>query len=117
MTVTGGNTDDTLTISLNGSNVRINDPNHTVGAGPGTTQVDANTVDVPLASITGNIQVNTLGGNDTLTLALAGGNFLATGLTYNGGTQTALRATSWSLPAAARARSPTTIRTRMTATS
>ena len=85
----GGTTDDTLTISLNGANVRINDPNHTLGAGAGATQVDANTVDVPLASITGNIQVNTLGGNDTLTLDLAGGNFIpAGGLTFNGGNPT-----------------------------
>jgi hypothetical protein len=76
----GGTTDDTLTISRNGSNVRIHDPNHTLSAGAGTTQFDANTVDVPLSSITGNIQVNniqvnTLGGNDTLTLDLSGGNF------------------------------------------
>ena len=45
---------------------------------------------VPLASITGNITVNTLGGNDTLTtLDLSGCDFIpAGGLTYNGGTQT-----------------------------
>src|SRR5205823_1691839 len=87
LTVTGGSADDTLTISRNGSNVRITDPNHTVGAFAGT-QVDPNTVEVPLSSITNGIIVNTNDGNDTLTLALAGGNFLANGgLTYNGGPQ------------------------------
>jgi len=85
----GGTSNDTLNISLNGANVRINDPNNTLSAGAGATQVDPNTVDVPLASISGQIQVNTLGGNDTLTLNLAGGNFFpAGGIAYAGGTQT-----------------------------
>lgn len=84
----GSNTDDTLTLSLNGSNVRVNDPNHPLSCSAGT-PVDANTCDVPLASITGNIQVNTLDGNDTLTLNFAGGNFLPPGgLIYAGGAQT-----------------------------
>ncbi len=39
-----------------------------LGASARTRQVDANTVEVPFASITGNITVNTLGGNDTLTV-------------------------------------------------
>jgi hypothetical protein len=87
----GGTTADTLTISLNVANVRINDPNNTLTAGAGATQIDANTVEVPLASISGNIQVNTLGANDTLTLALAGGDFIpAGGLSYAGGTQTSV---------------------------
>ncbi|MEQ1858792.1 MAG: autotransporter-associated beta strand repeat-containing protein [Chthoniobacteraceae bacterium] len=82
----GGTSTDTITITLNGANVRITDPSNTVGAGAGATQIDANTVEVALASITGNIQVSTLGGDDTLTLALAGGDFIvAGGLTYAGG--------------------------------
>ncbi|PYS23626.1 MAG: hypothetical protein DMF72_08740 [Acidobacteria bacterium] len=86
----GGNTDDTLTLSLNGgSNVRVNDPNHTLSCGGGITQVDANTCEVPLASISGNIQVSTLAGNDTLTLNFANGNFMpASGLSYAGGDPT-----------------------------
>ena len=41
---------------------------------------------MPLADITGHIQVDTLDGNDTLTLALAGGDFIvAGGLIYSGG--------------------------------
>jgi autotransporter-associated beta strand protein len=85
----GNDTNDALTISLNGANVRIQDPINGVIAGSGATQIDANTAEVPLASITGNIQVSTLGGNDTLTLALAGGDFIpAGGLSYAGGAQT-----------------------------
>ena len=85
----GGNTDDTLTISRNGTNVRINDPNNTLIAGAGVTQIDANTVEVPFANITGNILFDTQGGNDTVTIALAGGNvFPPGGIFYNGGTQT-----------------------------
>jgi hypothetical protein len=84
----GGTSNDTLTFALNGANVHVNDPGNTISAGAGATQVDANTVDVPFASIT-SIQVNTLGGNDTLTLNLASGDFIPTGgLAYAGGTQT-----------------------------
>ena len=85
----GGTSNDTLTISLNGANVRITDPNNTLTAGAGATQINPNTVEVPYSSITGNIQVNTLGGNDTLTLNFAGGNLLPPGgLSYDGGLQT-----------------------------
>jgi hypothetical protein len=84
----GGNTDDTTTISLNDPNVRINDPNHVLSCGGGVS-IDAHTCEVPVSSITGNIQVNGMGGNDTLTLSLAGGDFIpAGGLIYNGGSQT-----------------------------
>ena len=88
----GSTTADTLTISLVGLNVRITDPSNTLTAGAGATQFNPNTVEVTLASISGgNIQVNTLGGNDTLTLALAGGDFIpAGGLSYAGGTQTSV---------------------------
>jgi len=84
--INGGSSDDELTITLFGSNVRISDPNHALLAGIGATQIDPNTVEVPLASITGNIQVDTLGGDDTLILDLAGGDFIvAGGLSYTGG--------------------------------
>ena len=85
----GGTSDDTLTISRNGANVRITDPNNKILAGTGVTQIDAFTVEVPFANLTGNITFNTQGGNDTLTIDLAGGNVIpAAGLNYNGGTQT-----------------------------
>jgi len=53
-----GGKNDALTLSLNGTNVRIVDPNNGLAAGAGMTQVDAQTVDVPLASIAGSIQIN-----------------------------------------------------------
>jgi CSLREA domain-containing protein len=88
----GGTSNDTLTISLvAGPNIRVHETNaaNTLSCGAGTTPVDANTCDVPQASVTGNIQVDTLGGNDTLTLSLAGGDFIPTGgVSYNGGMQT-----------------------------
>jgi hypothetical protein len=87
--VNGGTTNDRLALSLNAGSVRVNDPSHTLAAGAGAVQIDANTVDVPLASITGNIQLNTLGGDDDVTLSFTSGNFLpAGGLNYAGGTQT-----------------------------
>jgi CSLREA domain-containing protein len=86
--INGGATADTITISLNATNVRVTDPSHALTAGAGASQVDAFTVDVPLASIS-SIQVNTLNGNDVLTLNFSGGNFLpASGLSYAGGNQT-----------------------------
>jgi CSLREA domain-containing protein len=85
----GGTSDDTLTISLNGSNIRIIDPNNTLTCAAPTTQVDTHTCEVPFSSVTGNIQVDTLGGNDTLTLDLSGGDCIPSGgVSYSGGTQT-----------------------------
>ncbi len=82
----GGNTNDTLTIMLNGANVRISDPSNLLFAGSGATQVDGNTIDVPLANITAGITVNTMGGDDVLTVNFSGGNVIpAGGLNYSGG--------------------------------
>ena len=84
--INGGTSNDSLTISLVGANVRVTDPTNTLQAGAGATLVNANTVDVPLASIAGNIQVNTLAGNDSLTIDVSGGNPIpAAGLAYDGG--------------------------------
>src|SRR5262249_46377370 len=45
--------------------------------------------EVPFTSVTGNIQVSTLGGNDQLTLDLSGGNFFPPGgVNYAGGDPT-----------------------------
>lgn len=85
----GGDSDDSLTITRSGDRVRVYDPNNTLGAGPGAIQIDEFTVEVLLASITGNIQVNSLGGNDTLGIDYASGNPLPTaGLIFDGGTGT-----------------------------
>ena len=59
-----------------------------MSCGAGRLSSIPNTCDVPQASVTGNIQVNTLGGNDSLTLNFASGNFVPSGgLVYNGGAQ------------------------------
>jgi CSLREA domain-containing protein len=84
-----GNDNDQVTLSLNGPNVRINDPSHLLGCGAGGTSIDPHTCEVPLSSITGNIHVSGGGGNDTLTIALAGGNvFPPGGVTFDGGDPT-----------------------------
>jgi hypothetical protein len=114
----GGTTADTLTLFLNGANVRVNDPSHTLTCGAGATQFDPNTCDIPFASITGNIQVNTLGGNDTLTLNLAGGDFIpAGGLSYAGGTQTSTPGDKLIISGGAQGHGRTTTRMPMTAAS
>jgi hypothetical protein len=84
----GADTDDTITISLvgAGSTVRIHDPNNTLRATSGTTQIDANTVHVPYASVT-SITFQAWGGDDTLTVDFSGGDPIpAGGLTFHGGT-------------------------------
>ena len=86
--VAGGDTNDTLTISINGLNVRVVDPNHRLGAGNGATSIDDNTVEIPIASLTGagGIVFDTLGGDDTLTIDFGGGLF-SEAITFNGGGQ------------------------------
>ncbi|MCC6327391.1 MAG: PxKF domain-containing protein [Acidobacteria bacterium] len=60
--------------------------NLTIGAGAGFTQSGPNAVTIPLAGITGSLTVDTLGGNDTLNVNLAGCDFIpAGGLFFNGG--------------------------------
>jgi hypothetical protein len=82
----GGDTNDTLTLARLGANVRVTDPANVLEAGNGATQIDAHTVDVPLGSITGgDILVDTLGGDDSLTVDL-GGAALGLPVAYHGGT-------------------------------
>ncbi len=76
---------DTLTTRLSGGNVIITDPNNTIGSFAGATQVDAHTVSVPLASITGRIQFDTLGDDDTLIVDSSGGG-IPVPIAYDGGT-------------------------------
>ncbi|MEQ1862206.1 MAG: hypothetical protein ABMA13_20000, partial [Chthoniobacteraceae bacterium] len=77
--VAGSGNDDVITIVLMGANVRISDLDNLLGAGPGTTQVDTHTVDVPFASITGTITFDALAGTDVLVLDLSGGNPMPSG--------------------------------------
>lgn len=74
-------------LTLVGPNVRINDAANVLKAGLGVTRIDAHTVEVPFSSFSsGSIQVNTLGGDDTLTLDLTGGDFIPdSGVIYAGG--------------------------------
>lgn len=85
-----GGKNDTLTISLSPvdiTKIRITDPNQVLGAGSGAVQVDAHTVDVPAADLSGQLQVSTLGGDDTLTIDFGQGNPVpAGGLRFDGGT-------------------------------
>jgi uncharacterized delta-60 repeat protein len=78
---------DNLILTRNGSNLRIHDPDNALAVGSGFIQIDPNTVEVPLASITGQFTINTLGGSDTVTVDYSGGDPLpASGLNYDGGT-------------------------------
>lgn len=88
VTDNGGTSADNLTMSLVGAGIRTSDTNQGLAAGNGCMQVDINTVDCPVSGVTGTILVNTLGGNDTLSVSLTNGNFIPLGgVTYDGGTQ------------------------------
>src|SRR5207244_1010032 len=83
-------TDDTLTVSSDGTKVIINDPNHLIATSiSGATGNGSNTVTVPYTAIgaAAQIQVNTGNGNDSLTVSHAAGRFLRN-LTYTAGAQT-----------------------------
>ncbi len=78
--------DDRIVISLSGENIRVHDPNHSLSAGSGVTQVDPFTVEVSLAAVSGQILVQSLAGDDLLTVDFSGGNPIpAGGLSYDGG--------------------------------
>ncbi|QDU28581.1 Bifunctional hemolysin/adenylate cyclase precursor [Anatilimnocola aggregata] len=93
--IAGGDTDDQLTLSRDNNGTPgdltddflvIHDPLNALAAGAGVIAIDANTVKIPFASITGNVTLETLAGNDTVTIDFTGGNPLpAGGLTFNGG--------------------------------
>ena len=87
----GGTTNDTITIQSDTTNSRfvISDPSNLLGTSiSGATGSGTNTVLVPFASVSGTqILVNTLVGNDSLTVDFSLGNFSKT-ISYDGGTQT-----------------------------
>lgn len=62
-------TNDQLTLSrVNVAGVdylRVTDPTNPLVAGPGAIQINANTVDVQLSTITGSVTINSGGGDDT----------------------------------------------------
>ncbi|MBL9152244.1 MAG: LEPR-XLL domain-containing protein, partial [Verrucomicrobiales bacterium] len=71
----GGDTDDTLTLVVNGASYRITDATNRLSAGAGAVQIDDHTVEVAIASVTGadGIVFDTLGGDDRVTVDLSGG--------------------------------------------
>ncbi|HQZ65816.1 MAG TPA: putative Ig domain-containing protein, partial [Planctomycetaceae bacterium] len=78
----GGNTNDTLTISVSGANLIITDPNNILSTlVAGSSGNNSHTVTVPLSAFTGGIIVNALGGNDTIVIASS----VTRSATLNGG--------------------------------
>jgi uncharacterized delta-60 repeat protein len=75
--IEGVDTNDVITISILGANIRVHDPSNLVEAGAGAVQVNVHTVDVPIADITGpsGIIIETLGGDDALIIDFSGGDF------------------------------------------
>jgi hypothetical protein len=87
--VTGNATaNDDISIKIVGTSYQIHDTNALVVAGNGPVQsVDANTVSIPVAAVTGGIFVTTGAGNNTLTVDSSGGLIAApNGIHYDGGT-------------------------------
>ncbi|OUS01513.1 hypothetical protein A9Q86_06970 [Flavobacteriales bacterium 33_180_T64] len=76
--------DNDITLSIDNANYRLssNTPGY-LTANSGTTQ-DGNDVLIPIASVTGNIQINTGAGSDRLIINFDGG-FYSRPITYNGG--------------------------------
>ena len=77
--------DDDVKIVIDGVNYRLSNANMVLTAGSGTRQ-DGNDVLVPIASVTGEIRINTKAGDDTFTVDLSNGNFRIP-IQYNGGSQ------------------------------
>ncbi len=77
---------DQLTIRVDGTNYRISDQAKGLIAGARAVQ-DGKDVLVPIASVTGTININTGEGNDHLNINLDGGDF-ADEIIYDGGDQT-----------------------------
>lgn len=82
----GDVTNDSLTLTVVGGNLRLTDPNNPIYAGPGATQIDANTIEIPISTVTGTLTFNGSGTDDVFTLDFMGGNPLPlAGLFFNGG--------------------------------
>lgn len=94
-----------MTITLSGANYRVTDPAGAI-AGAGAIQVNATTVDVPVASVAGIIDVRGNDGNDSIAIDLAGGGIAPPGglvITGGNGTDTVVGpndAGTWTLTSA-----------------
>ena len=81
------NTNDQKTLSTDGTNVTITDPDVWLGTTiSGSTGNATHTLSVPLSAFAGGIIVNALGGDDSLIIDFSSGIF-DRAITYNGGTQ------------------------------
>ncbi|MGB7326094.1 MAG: PKD domain-containing protein [Rubripirellula sp.] len=66
------NFDDNLTLSISGDSVVIHDPGILLTSTvPGAIGIDTHTLQIPIQSVTGNVQISTYAGNDTITFDLA----------------------------------------------
>ncbi|HEY0548475.1 MAG TPA: choice-of-anchor D domain-containing protein, partial [Verrucomicrobiae bacterium] len=76
-------------VTVGGTNyIEIRDANNALAAGPGATQVDGNTIRVPLADVTGELQLNGGPGDDHFVIDATAGCVLPPGgTTVNGGGQ------------------------------
>ncbi|UJH66977.1 BspA family leucine-rich repeat surface protein [Allomuricauda sp. SCSIO 65647] len=69
MDTNGGDSDDAFALSINDGNLRIsNTVNFIAISGTGVVQIDANTVEIPLASITNGLTIDGAGGANTISL-------------------------------------------------
>ncbi|MFH6604507.1 BspA family leucine-rich repeat surface protein [Maribacter algicola] len=69
ITDVNGNIDDIFELSVNGTNLRIVNTSDSISiSGDDVVQIDANTVEVPLANITGGITVDGAGGNNSIAI-------------------------------------------------
>ena len=85
---TGNDSNDSLTISTDGTSLTISDPNNALSTGiAGATGSGTTTIVVPLSAFTGAIIINGGDGNDSLAINLGSGNF-GRAITFNGGGQT-----------------------------
>ncbi len=86
----GAPSDADLTLSLNGSNIRITDPTHTfaITGDVGLVLIDPHTVEVPLSSVTSGFNIAPGGGNDSLIVDFSNGNPLPSVFSFSGGPDT-----------------------------
>jgi autotransporter-associated beta strand protein/predicted outer membrane repeat protein len=77
-----------LTLGVNGANLRFSDPMNPLTAGTGATQIDANTVEVPVASVTKSIAFTLGAGNDVLLVDATNGYPLPVAASFDGGADT-----------------------------
>ncbi len=83
----GGNTNDTIAVSSDGTSLVLHDPNNRLATSiPGATGDGSHSITIPLTTFSGAIMINSLGGDDTVTIDFSSGNPLqAGGLTFDGG--------------------------------